>query len=128
VKEGQWAWVALDVIHAIHDRQLSEHGGGVGVRDAGAIESALARPQNLVAYGSPDAAELAAAYAFGIAKNHRFVDGDKRTAWVASRLFLAINGISLKFDPAEAVRMVEALAAGMLPEPDVAAWFRVRII
>ena len=126
--QGNWSWVALDVIHAIHDRQLAEHGGSAGVRDAGLIESALSRPQNLAAYGTPDAAELAAAYAFGFAKNHGFVDGNKRTAWIAARLFLAENGVRLKFEQLEAVKMMEALAAGELTEADVAAWFRARII
>ena len=81
---GTWKWVAPDVVGAIHDRQLAEHGGGVGLRDAGLLSSALARPENLAAYGDPDAFDLAAAYAFGIAKNHPFVDGNKRTAWVVA--------------------------------------------
>ena len=79
-----WTWVAPDVVLAIHDRQIAEHGGGVGLRDAGLLSSALARPENLAAYGDPDAFDLAAAYAFGIAKNHPFVDGNKRTAWVVA--------------------------------------------
>ena len=99
----------------------------MGVRDAGLIESALARPRNLVAYGKPDAADPAAAYAYGLARNHGFADGNKRTAWVAARLFLADNGYTLRVDGAEAVRMVEALAAGTMDEPAVADWFRTRI-
>jgi death-on-curing protein len=74
-----WRWIGLEVACAVHDRQLAEHGGGDGIRDLGAIESALARPRNLVAHGEPDAADLAASYAFGIAKNHGFIDGNKRT-------------------------------------------------
>ena len=83
-----------DVAFAIHDHQLAEHGGPEGVRDAGALESALARPRNLAAYERPDAAALAAAYAYGLARNHPFADGNKRTAWVVARVFLAINGLS----------------------------------
>lgn len=122
-----WRWVALDVLQAIHDRQIAEHGGPEGVRDSGAIESALARPRNLAAYGKPDAADLAAAYAYGLARNHGFVDGNKRVAWVAARLFLADNGYRLRFDPADAVRAVEALAADTLDEDELAAWFRDRL-
>lgn len=77
-----WRWVAKDVVLAIHDRQIAEHGGTSGIRDVGLVDSALARPQNLDAYGQPDIADLAAAYAYGIAKNHGFADGNKRTAWV----------------------------------------------
>jgi death on curing protein len=98
-----WRWVGLAAVHAIHDRQLAEHGGLPGVRDFGAIESALARPQNLAAYGEPDAADLAAAYAYGLARNHGFADGNKRTAWVVARVFLADNGYRLWFEPTEAV-------------------------
>ncbi len=122
-----WRWVALDVLQAIHDRQIAEHGGPDGVRDGGAIESALARPRNLAAYGKSDAADLAAAYAYGLARNHGFVDGNKRVAWVAARLFLADNGYRLRFDPADAVRAVEALAADTLDEGKLAAWFRDRL-
>jgi len=123
-----WRWVSKELVVTIHDRQLSEHGGPEGIRDAGGLESALARPQNLAAYGQPDAATLAAGYAFGIARNHSFVDGNKRTAWVVARLFLADNGNRLKFDPMEAIRTVEELAAGKLSEEDLADWFRQRIV
>lgn len=119
-----WRWVEADVVLALHDRQLAEHGGLDGLRDAGAVQSALARPRNLAAYGEPDAADLAAAYAYGLAKNHGFADGNKRTAWVVARLFLADNGHRLAFDKADAVRTVEAVAAGNLTEQDLAAWFR----
>jgi death-on-curing protein len=122
-----WTWGVPDVVEAIHDRQLAEHGGGAGLRDAGLLSSALARPDNLAAYGDPDAADLAAAYAFGIAKNHPFVDGNKRTAWVVARLFLALNGVQLAFSPTDAITTVEALAAGTIGEPEVAAWLRRRI-
>lgn len=123
-----WRWIALDVVLAIHDRQLSEHGGLDGVRDLGAVESALARPANLVVYGDPDAADLAAAYAYGVAMNHGFADGNKRTAWVLARLFLADNAIRLHFDKADAVRTMLALAAGRLTEADLAYWFRSRMV
>ena len=123
-----WRWLSPQVILAVHDAQLAEHGGPSGVRDQGAVESALARPQNLAAYGEPDAAALAAAYAFGLARNHGFVDGNKRTAWIAARLFLADNGVRLVFDKAEAVRMVEGLAAGVVTEEAFAGWLRDGIV
>jgi death on curing protein len=119
-----WVWVVPDVVQAIHDRQLAEHGGGDGLRDAGLLASALARPENAAAYGTPDAADLAAAYAFGIAKNHPFADGNKRTAWVVARLFLRLNNCRLEFIAAEAIAAVEALAAGSLDKVGLAAWFR----
>jgi death-on-curing protein len=111
----------------VHDEQLAELGGGTGIRDAGALLSALARPQNLSAYGNPDAADLAAAYAYGVAKNHPFVDGNKRTAWVVARLFLQKNGVALRYRDAEAVLVMLTLAAGDLSEVELAAWFRERI-
>ena len=123
----QWRWIDTSVVFAVHDRQLAEHGGLDGIRDRGRVESALARPMNLAHYGNPDAAELAAAYAFGIAKNHGFVDGNKRTAWVAARLFLADNGLSLDFDPLNAIRTMENVAAGRIDEAALANWFRSHI-
>jgi len=105
---------------------LAEHGGLTGVLDAGGLEAALARPRNLAAYQKPDAAALAAAHAYGLVRNHPFADGNKRTAWVIARLFLADNGHELHFDPADAVRTVEAVAAGTLPESTLAKWFRER--
>ncbi len=97
------------------------------MRDAGAIDSAVARPRNLAAYGAPDVADLAAAYLWGLARNHGFTDGNKRTAWVVARLFLADNGCTLTFDRPDAVRLVEAVAAGILDESAVAAWFLSRM-
>jgi death-on-curing protein len=111
---------------AVHDRQLAEHGGPAGVRDAGALASALARPINRWVNGEEDLCVLAAAYAFGIARNHPFVDGNKRTAWVAARLFLARNELDLAFDEPDAIATVLALAAGELSEGDLADWFRER--
>ena len=124
---SEWRWIGAAVAQAIHDRQLAEHGGPPGLRDPNALESALARPLNLAAYGEPDAAELAAAYAAGLARNHPFVDGNKRSAWVIARLFLAANGVQLRFERVEAVRVMLALAAGELSEEALAAWFRERI-
>jgi len=122
-----WRWISADVVYAVHDRQLAEHGGLDGMRDQGAVESALARPQNLANYEEVDAAQLAAAYAYGLVRNHGFADGNKRTGWVIARLFLADNGFRLKFAPADAVRIVEALAAGTLEEATLAEWFRARL-
>ncbi|MDD9985016.1 MAG: type II toxin-antitoxin system death-on-curing family toxin [Spirochaetaceae bacterium] len=124
---GAWRWVQPGVVFAVHDRQLAEHGGMDGVRDPGAIESALARPLNLAGYGAPDAAALAAAYAYGLVRNHGFLDGNKRTAWVVARLFLADNGLSLAFDPPDAIRTMEGVAAGGIDEAALADWFRRHI-
>ncbi len=120
-------WLDATDALAIHDRQLAEHGGGTGVRDLGLLESALGRPINRWAYGEQDVATLAAAYAFGVARNHPFVDGNKRTAWVLARLFLALNGQRLVFDPNDAIRTVLALAAGDLSEDELADWFRTHL-
>lgn len=109
---------------AIHDEQLAEHGGASGVRDAGAFESAMARPVNLAAYGAPDAASLAAAYAFGLARNHPFVDGNKRTAYVVAEIFLALNAMVLTSSDQDGIMTFLALAAGDLTEDALAAWFR----
>ena len=121
---SQCRWVDLNVVLAIHDRQLAEHGGPDGIRDLKAIESALARPLNLAAYGSPDVADLAAAYAYGLANNHGFIDGNKRTAWVTARLFLADNDQRLEFDPLDAIRTMEDVAGGRIREAELAGWFR----
>jgi death-on-curing protein len=122
-----WKWLQQGTAEAVHDEQLAEHGGGAGVRDGGALLSALARPQNLAAYGEPDAPALAAAYAFGVAKNHPFVDGNKRTAWVLARLFLQKNGVRLNYQDADAVVAMLALAAGEISEDELAEWFRARV-
>lgn len=123
----EWRWVSFEVANAIHDRQLAEHGGLDGLRDQGLVESALARPQNLAVYGQPDGADLAAAYAYGLARNHGFADGNKRTAWIVARLFLADNGFRLKFEPLNAIKTVEEVAAGSMDEAALTAWFRERI-
>ena len=124
----EWRWISETLIYAVHDRQLAEHGGPSGIRDKGAVESALARPKNLAAYGDPDAAALAAAYCYGIARNHGFVDGNKRTAWIAARLFLRDNDRRLSFDKLEAVKLIEDVAAGRITENDLAAWLRSRLV
>ncbi|MFO1336843.1 MAG: type II toxin-antitoxin system death-on-curing family toxin [Burkholderiaceae bacterium] len=123
---SQQAWVWLDerVLAAVHDEQLAEHGGATGVRDEGLFESALSRARNLAAYGGPDVADLAAAYGFGIARNHPFVDGNKRTAFVAVELFLALNGHDLAADDADCVLTMLAVAAGEMDEAGFAAWIR----
>lgn len=120
-------WVAERSALALHDRQLAEHGGPEGVRDAGMLGSALARPVNQWAYGEDDLCALAAAYAFGIARNHPFADGNKRTAWVVARLFLRKNGLVLHHDERDAIRTVLALAAGELSEEELADWFRAHV-
>ncbi len=120
----RWIWVTLEVAIAAHAEQLAEHGGGEGVRDLGLLESAMTRPQNLAQYSELDIAELAASYAFGIARNHPFVDGNKRTAAVVSETFLVLNGGTLLASDAELVVAFLALAAGELSEDELTAWFR----
>jgi death on curing protein len=123
-----WRWVSSAVALAAHREQLTEHGGGDGVRELGLLESALARPQNLIAYGEPDAAALAAAYALGIARNHPFIDGNKRTAAVVSETFLDMNGLRLAASDTDVVLTFLALAAGELSEGELAAWFRANFV
>jgi death-on-curing protein len=124
VEAPDWVWVQQQVAIAAHADQLARHGGGEGTRDLGALESALAPPQNLAAYGNPDIASLAAAYAFGIARNDPFVDGNKRTAAVVSFTFLRRNGWRALASEAEIVVAFLALAAGELGEDELAEWFR----
>jgi death on curing protein len=124
---ADWRWIPEDVVRALHDEQLSEHGGAKGIRDVGLLRSALARAENLASHGNPDAAALAASYAFGIARNHPFIDGNKRTAAVTALLFLVENRIEWDIAEPELVVMTLALAAGELTEEEVAAWFRDRI-
>jgi death on curing protein len=119
-----YIWLTAEMASAFHMRQLAEHGGGAGLRDAGLLDSALQRPQNKIAYGEPDAAELAAAYAYGIARNHPFIDGNKRTALVASFTFLYLNGYKVTTSQAENVTVFLSLASGDLSEDDLADWFR----
>lgn len=123
-------WISRRLIIAVHERQLAEHGGGTGIRDDGLLDSALARPQQLFAYGQPppDLAALAASLAFGLARNHPFVDGNKRTAAVACETFLLLNGASLPVDDLELYPVYLALAEGSLSEAEFAAWLRERIV
>ena len=128
MSESVWRWVAENVVYAVHDEQLAEHGGLAGVRDKALLLSALARAQNLEAYGNPDVAELAAAYAVGIARNHLFLDGNKRTALVvAGGLFLPLNGYELVADNREIVRVMLAVAEGLIDDAELAAWFRTYV-
>jgi death on curing protein len=122
-----WIWVTAEVASAAHAEQVAEHGGDDGMRDRGLLDSAMARPINLAGYGDPDAADLAAAYAFGIARNHPFVDGNKRTAAVVSETFLMLNGYALAATDAELVVAFVALAGGELSEFEMADWFRQHI-
>ena len=119
-----WVWIDPVVIRAIHGEQLAEHGGGMGTRDEGFLESALARPMQLAAYDTPDVADLAAAYGHGLAKNHPFIDGNKRTAFVAVELFLALNGSVLTANDADCVMTMLAVAASDIDEASFADWIR----
>lgn len=125
---SDWVWIQRRVIIAAHGEQLAEHGGASGIRDAGLLESALARAQNLAAYGDPDVAALAAAYGFGIARNHPFVDGNKRAALIATELFLALNGHEFVVGDADCVLTILALAAGELEEAEFAGWLREHVV
>jgi death-on-curing protein len=124
VKPEEWFWVPLDAVLAIHDEQISEHGGIRGVRDLAMVDSALARPRNLLAYGEPDSAALAAAYAFGICNNHGFLDGNKRTAYVVAETFLDLNGYAMTASDEQVVLTMLAVASGVMHEEQRAKWFR----
>lgn len=117
-------WVARNVVLAIHDRLLADHGGPPGLRGEGLLDAALARPRQLLAYGEPDLAALAAAYVTGIIRNHPFVDGNKRTAFMTGYVFLARNGLRLNAGEADATQAVIALAAGNMDEDAFARWLR----
>jgi death-on-curing protein len=117
-------WVDKRALLLLHGESLAEHGGLPGMRDEGLLDSALARPLNLVAYGMPDIADLAASYGVGLAKNHPFVDGNKRAAFLAVGLFLALNGFRLATTQLEATQAMLAVAAGELDEAAFAAWLR----
>lgn len=119
-----WIWLDLAVLRAAHEEQLLEHGGAAGIRDEGLLESAAARPRHLSAYGSPDIADLAAAYGYGIAKNHPLIDGNKRTALVAIETFLWLNGMELNATDADCVMTILSLAAGEMEEDALANWIR----
>jgi death-on-curing protein len=117
-------WLSRQTILAVHDEQLAEHGGAVGVRDEGLLESALARPLNRASYGDPDMAELAALYAIAIARNHPFVDGNKRTAYVALESFLELNGCEFPVSDRNAVIATLGLASSAMSDDEFTAWVR----
>lgn len=119
-----WRWIDRRALCLLHDESVAEHGGAPGLRDEGLLESALSRPLNLAAYGHPDVFELAAAYGVGLAKNHAFVDGNKRAAFLAVGLFLALNGYRLKATQADATLTMFGVAAGQVDEATFAAWLR----
>jgi death-on-curing protein len=119
-----WIWPDREVIIAVHEMQLAEHGGLAGVRDVGLLDSALSRAPNLAAYGMPDAADLAAAYGYGLSRNHPFIDGNKRTGFVAAELFLNLNGYELHATDADCVLTMLGVAAGEVSEEAFAAWLR----
>jgi death on curing protein len=119
-----WIWLNEDVLYAVHDEQLAEHGGQSGVRDASLFESAMGKPQNLAAYGEPDVAALAASYGYGISRNHPFLDGNKRTAFVAVELFLMLNGHQLTAADPQCVLTMLDVASGTITEEQFATWIR----
>ena len=121
---SDWKWINRQVLLLLHDESLAEHGGAAGIRDEGLLDSALARPRNLALYEEPDVAGLAASYAVGLAKNHAFVDGNKRAAFLSVGLFLGLNGYRLQASQVAATLAVLAVAAGEMDEPGFAAWVR----
>jgi death on curing protein len=123
-----WRWLVEGVVIAMHGEQISEHGGSLGIRDAGLLSSALARPQNQAAYGEPSVFDLAAAYAFGIIRNHPFVDGNKRTGFLAAYVFLDLNGWELIASEVEAVATVLALATNEMDDAGFASWLKVKSV
>ncbi|MBI2747776.1 MAG: type II toxin-antitoxin system death-on-curing family toxin [Burkholderiales bacterium] len=124
---SQWKWINRQVLLLLHDESLAEHGGAPGLRDAGLLDSALARPVNLALYEQPDVASLAASYGVGLAKNHAFVDGNKRAAFLAVGMFLAVNGFRLRATQADATLTVMDVAAGVMDEAAFAQWIREHI-
>ncbi len=121
---NDWVWPDREVIIAVHEMQLAEHGGLAGIRDVGLLDSALSRAPNLAAYGDADAAALAAAYGFGVSRNHPLIDGNKRTGFVAAEFFLNLNGFELHATDADCVLTMLGVAAGEVPEEAFAAWLR----
>jgi death-on-curing protein len=119
-----WRWVDKRALLLLHNESLAEHGGATGIRDEGLLDSALAHPLNLDAYGTPDFADLAASYAIGLAKNHGFIDGNKRAAFLATGLFLYLNGYRLQVSQADATLTMYAVAAGEMDEATLADWLR----
>ena len=122
-----WDWVTVEDAILAHQQSIANYGGSDGVRDSGGLDSALAYPQNLAAYGDPGLAELAAGYLFAIAKNHAFVDGNKRTAWTVMRLFVALNRGRLDYERLDAVRFVEGVAGGEIGYDGAREWIAARL-
>ncbi len=122
-----WNWIGEEVALAAHDAMLAEFGGLAGVRDENAMHSALAKPRNLAVYGSPDAAALAASYAYGLLRNHPFSDGNKRTGYALAIVFLLDNGFAFTGSDIESIETMLAVAAGAMSEDDLATWFRARV-
>lgn len=123
-----WRWVDKQALVLLHDESLAEHGGATGIRDEGLLDSALASPLNLNSYGTPDFADLAASYAIGLAKNHAFVDGNKRAAFLAAGLFLHLNGYRLSVSQVDATLTMFAIAAGEMDEAGFAGWLRLHCV
>jgi death-on-curing protein len=123
-----WRWISRQALELLHGESLAEHGGAAGLRDEGLLESALARPVNLAAYGQPDLADLAACYGVGLAKNHPFVDGNKRAAFLSVGLFLALNGHRLRATQVEATLTMLAVAASDMDESSFAVWIRSHLV
>ena len=123
-----YKWILESVAKSIHDEQLSDHGGLSGTRDIKLLQSALARPQNLLSYGDPDIFELASSYGYGIARNHPFNDGNKRTAFVVTELFLVLNGYDLIADDTSCVLTMLKVASGDISEEEFAAWIRAHVM
>lgn len=125
-----WRWISASLVYAVHDMQIARHGGLSGLRDKNAVESALGRAQQMSTYGepAPDAADLAAAYAYGLARNHGFSDGNKRTAWVIARVFLLDNGTVFEFTEVDAIHVMQSVAGGTIDEQELAQWFRERVV
>lgn len=125
---ARFIWISDSVVYAVHEAQLAEHGGLAGIRDEGMLASALARPKNLASYEKPDAAACAAAYGYGLSRNHPFLDGNKRTAFVAVELFLNLNDFALEADDAECLITMLKVAEGSLSEKEFAIWIRERLV
>lgn len=123
----RWDWVSVDDAILAHEQSIANYGGSDGVRDAGGLESALADPHNITAYGDAGLVELAAGYLFAVAKNHAFVDGSKRTAWTVMRLFVTLNGGRLDYERLDAVRFVEGVAGGAIDYDGAREWIAARL-
>lgn len=124
----EFVWFSIEDVVAFHEQQITEHGGIPGIRDMGLLESALSRPQMKMQFGEADLASIAAAYAFGIARNHPFLDGNKRTALVTAEAFLVVHGTQIAADDAEVVAVILALASGEIEEEELLLWIREQLV